>query len=75
MSYYVCDSQLTLVQGALFYLVPYTLGMGGWAETKDLLQQWAWQIKELGLHRQDTASLYAPHEVGQLFFAYFYTDM
>ncbi|GMK58681.1 hypothetical protein CspeluHIS016_0601230 [Cutaneotrichosporon spelunceum] len=61
---------------ALFYLIPFSIGMGGPAETKDLLQQMAWQVKELGLHRRETASLYQPHDqVGALFSAFFYAEM
>lgn len=68
------DQKLTL--GALFYLIPFSIGMGGPAESKDLLQQMAWQVKELGLHRRQTASLYQPHDqVGALFSAFFYTEM
>lgn len=59
---------------ALFYLTPFTIGMGGQAETKDLLTQMAWQIRELGMHRQATAALYQPQDQ-VVFAAFFYTEM
>lgn len=52
------------------------MALGGPAETKDLLDQWAWQVRELGLHHRATAELYQPSEqVGKLFSAIFYMDM
>lgn len=59
---------------ALFYLTPFTLGMGAASETKDLLTQMAYQIRELGLHRHATASLYQPQDQ-VVFAAFFYTEM
>lgn len=61
---------------AYFYLTPYTIGNGGPTETRDLLTQMAWQIRQLGINRQQTANLYTEQDqVGALFSAFFYTEM
>lgn len=61
---------------AYFYLTPYTIGNGGPGETRDLLTQMAWQIRQLGINRQQTANLYTEQDqVGALFSAFFYTEM
>ncbi|OXG97133.1 hypothetical protein C345_02414 [Cryptococcus neoformans A2-102-5] len=60
----------------LFCLVPYTIEMGTSTEMRALLEQTAWHSTELGLHREATASLYAPPEqVGLLFSAFYYSDI
>jgi len=52
------------------------MALGGPGETKDLLDQWAWHVRALGLHHRATAELYQPSEqVGKLFSAIFYMDM
>lgn len=57
-------------------MVPYTIEMGTSTEMRALLEQTAWHSTELGLHREATASLYAPPEqVGLLFSAFYYSDM
>ncbi|KIR99758.1 hypothetical protein L804_02390 [Cryptococcus deuterogattii 2001/935-1] len=61
---------------ALFCLVPYTIWMGTPGEMRALLEQTAWHSTELGLHKEATASLYAPHEqVRLLFSAFYYSDI
>lgn len=43
---------------------------------RELLEQTARHSTQLGLHKEATASLYAPHEqVGLLFSAFYYSDM
>ncbi|OWZ62893.1 hypothetical protein AYX15_05038 [Cryptococcus neoformans] len=60
----------------LFCLVPYTIGMGTSTEMRALLEQTAWHSTELGLHKEATVSLYAPHEqVGLLFSAFYYSNI
>jgi hypothetical protein len=50
--------------------------VGGPSETKGLLEQWAWQVRKLGLHTCATADMYRPHDqMGKLFSAIFYIDM
>ncbi|AFR98228.2 hypothetical protein C343_06203 [Cryptococcus neoformans C23] len=60
----------------LFCLVPYTIGSGTPSEMRALLEQTARHSTQLGLHKEATASLYAPHEqVGLLFSAFYYSDI
>ncbi|OWT40299.1 hypothetical protein C362_02079 [Cryptococcus neoformans Bt1] len=45
-------------------------------EMRALLEQRAWHSTELGLHKEATASLYAPHEqMGLWFSAFYYSDI
>ncbi|KAL1410483.1 hypothetical protein Q8F55_004496 [Vanrija albida] len=61
---------------ALLCLSPFAFGVGGPAETRTVLSQLAWQVKELGLHHRSTATLYQPQEqASTLFSAYFYADL
>lgn len=69
-----CNQPSLVAMWALFYLTPFTIEMGGPAETKDLVSQMAWHIRELGLHRQATAALYPPQDQ-VIFAAFFYTEM
>lgn len=42
---------------------------------KDLLEQMAWQVRELGLHKIATSQLYPPQDMVQpLTAAFVYTD-
>jgi hypothetical protein len=42
---------------------------------RDILEQMAWQVKELGLHRIQTSQLYPPQDLVQhLTAAFVYTD-
>lgn len=62
--------------GALFCLNSFTLGIGGPAETKAIMNSMAWQIRELGLNQQFTASMYEVQEqVGLLYSNFFYSDL
>jgi hypothetical protein len=50
--------------------------MGSPGETRALLEQMAWQTRELGLHKLATAQLYATHDkVSTLLFACCYSDV
>lgn len=61
---------------ALFCLNTVTIGIGGPAETKDIMRQLGWHIQELGLNRQFTADLYpAQEQVGLIYSTFFYTDL
>jgi hypothetical protein len=47
----------------------------GPAELQEWMDLMAWQVRELGLHRLNTAALYSPEDmVGPLFAAIFYSD-
>ncbi|BEJ13893.1 hypothetical protein CspHIS471_0310670 [Cutaneotrichosporon sp. HIS471] len=49
--------------------------IGGPEDTRELLGAMAWQARELGLHRRETAAAYpAADRVGQLFFSTMYKD-
>lgn len=68
-------SSLTSIAGALFCLVPYMYANAGPAELQEWMDMMAWQVRELGLHRLNTAALYSPEDmVGPLFAAIFYSD-
>jgi hypothetical protein len=61
--------------GALFCLSSYVTPHGGLQDMRDILEQMAWQVKELGLHRIATSKLYPPHDMVQhLTAAFVYTD-
>ena len=48
---------------------------GGGQESRELIEQMAWHVRELGLHNRSTASLYPPQDmVDVLFSAFIYTD-
>jgi hypothetical protein len=65
---------LTLL-GALFCLSSYATPHGGLHDMKDLLEQMAWQVRELGLHKIATSQLYSPQDMVQpLTAAFVYTD-
>lgn len=65
-----------LTAGALFCLNSFTIGIGGPAETKAIMNSMAWQIRELGLNQQFTATMYDEQEqVGLLYSNFFYSDL
>lgn len=67
--------RLTTREGALFCLVPYTMAQGGAMESRDLLEQMAWHVKELGIHYPETAALYPAQDMVEVIFsAFVYTD-
>lgn len=62
--------------GALFCLSSYATPHGGLEDMRDLLEQMAWQVRELGLHKIATSQLYPPQDMVQpLTAAFVYTDM
>jgi len=61
--------------GALFCLVDFSLSIGSAQEQCDVMQQMAWQVEALGLHKKATAHLYPLHEqASPLAAAFFYQD-
>ena len=58
-----------LMLGAIFCLAMYAQLNGGPGEYGDLTSLWALQIKQLGLHRQETAQLYPAQELSETLLA------
>ena len=77
-----CESLLLLVASvtethiaALHYLVTFAAGRGGKSETSNLMRQMAWQIRQLGLVKRETARLYeAEDQVERMLFALVYIE-
>jgi hypothetical protein len=64
-----------LTPGALFCLVDFVSSIGSGQEQSGVLQQMAWQVEALGLHKKATANLYPTHEqASPLAAAFFYMD-
>ena len=56
-------------------MISYSAAFGGPAETRRLIEQMAWHVRELGLHRQETACMYGSKDmVGVLLSACTYMD-
>jgi hypothetical protein len=51
------------------------MAQGGAMESRDLLEQMAWHVKELGIHHPETAALYPAQDMVEVIFsAFVYTD-
>lgn len=69
------QDELLINAGALFCLSSYATPHGGLQDMRDLLEQMAWQVRELGLHKIATSQLYPPQDMVQpLTAAFVYTD-
>lgn len=55
--------------GALFSMVMWVQIHGGAAEYREITSHWAWQIRNLGLHKQATAQLYPPQDMSETLLA------
>jgi hypothetical protein len=66
---------MELISGALFCLTTYIQINGGSGEHGEVLALAAWQIRALGLHRRETAQLYAPQDMSEpLLQSYCYSE-
>lgn len=75
MSYAIGQLARFLTAGALFCMVTFVQLNGGLEEYRDITSMWAWQVSELGLHKQATAQLYTSQDMSETMLAsYCYSE-